>query len=53
MISVITLRLVLAAIGLILFIYGVRTGDERMRWAAIAFVAVAVLLRVITPRRGR
>ena len=53
MLNVITLRLVLAGIGLVLFIYGARTGDERMRWAAIAFVAAAVLLRFLSPGRRR
>ncbi len=38
-------KLALTLIGLILFFYGVRVDDERLRLIAIGFVAVASLLR--------
>lgn len=40
-----TAKLALALCGLLLFGAGIRTGSEALRWAAIACVAVAWLLR--------
>ena len=45
------LKLGLALIGLILFGYGMRVEDGRMRWIGIAFLAAATVLRFIRPRR--
>lgn len=44
------LKLGLTLIGLILFFYGVRVDDERLRLIAIAFVAAASILRFVKPR---
>jgi len=45
-------RMALALIGLILFVYGVRiddptrSDDDRLRWIAIGFLGVSLLLRL-------
>ena len=39
-------RLALSLIGVILFGYGVRTDDSRLRLIGIGFLAVSVVLRV-------
>jgi hypothetical protein len=44
-------RFVLAAIGLLVWMYGYRVDDPAVRWAGIATLAVAVLLRFATRRR--
>ncbi|HEX5829779.1 MAG TPA: hypothetical protein VFY16_02285 [Gemmatimonadaceae bacterium] len=46
-----TFKLALALVAAILFIYSLRTGDERARWVAIACLAIAVLLRFVRPSR--
>jgi hypothetical protein len=38
-------RFLLAAAGLVVWGYGYRVDDANIRWAGIAFLAVAVLLR--------
>jgi hypothetical protein len=38
-------KLALALIGVILFGYGVRAEDARLRWMGIAFLAASVILR--------
>ena len=38
-------KLALALIGLVLFGYGARVDDTRLRWFGIGFLAAAVLLR--------
>jgi hypothetical protein len=45
------LKLGLTIIGLILFFYGVRVDDERVRMIAIGFVAVASALRFVGRKR--
>lgn len=40
-------KLVLAGIGLFVFFYGVQTDQSGLRWAGIALVAVALLLRFL------
>ena len=40
-------QLALFFIGLIVWAYGVRSDDERLRWIGIAFFAVAVVLRFL------
>lgn len=45
------LKLGLVLIGLILFGYGLRVDNERLRWIGIAFLAAAVVLRFVR-RRG-
>jgi hypothetical protein len=44
-------RFVIAAIGLLVWGYGLRVNDSTLRWVGIAFLAAAVLLR-FAPRRG-
>jgi hypothetical protein len=45
------IRLAVAAIGLVVWAYGYQADDVTIRWVGIAFLAVAVLLRFIAPRR--
>ena len=45
------LKLGLALIGLILFGYGMRADDARLRWMGIGFLAAAAVLRFVKPRR--
>lgn len=40
-----TAKVILALIAAGLFAYGIRTDDQVLRYAAIAFLAAAVLLR--------
>jgi hypothetical protein len=47
------LKVGLAFIGLVLFGYGVRADNERMRWIGIAFLAAAAVLRFVGPRSSR
>jgi len=46
-----TYKLALAGCAAVLLFWGIRTGSEAYRWAGIALLAVAVLLRFIRPRR--
>ena len=46
-----TIKLALAAIGLIVWAYGLRVDDPVLRWIGIGFFAAAVLLRLFTRRR--
>lgn len=46
-------KLGLTIIGLILFFYGVRVDDSRLRMIAIGFVAAASLLRFVKGREER
>ena len=46
------LKIALSIIGLILLVWGIRVDDARIRWIAIAFLVVSVLLRFL-PRRLR
>lgn len=43
--TILLARLALSLIGVILFGYGVRVSDERIRLFGIGFLAVALLLR--------
>jgi hypothetical protein len=43
-------KLMLALCAAILFVWGLRTDQTAYRWAAIACLAAAVLLRFISPR---
>ena len=40
-------QLVLFFIGLIVWTYGIRADNERLRWIGIAFFAAATLLRLL------
>ena len=42
-----TAKLALALIAAILFMIGARNNAPELRWAAIAFLAIAVLLRFV------
>jgi len=44
-------KLGLAVAGIILFGYGIRGDDPRLRWAGIAFLALAAILRFLGRRR--
>ena len=46
-------KLALALMAAILFAYGVRSDLPQLRWAAIAFLAAAVLLRFLDKSRSR
>ena len=46
-----TAKLTLALIAAILFAYGARNDVPVLRWAAIAFLAIAVLLRFFDRKR--
>ncbi|MGI9076087.1 MAG: hypothetical protein ACR2G6_02015, partial [Gemmatimonadaceae bacterium] len=43
----VTLRLVLAVVGVAIWAYGARIDDSALRWAGIAFLAVAVATRFL------
>lgn len=46
-------KLALALMAAILFAYGARSDIPQLRWAAIAFLAAAVLLRFLDRTRSR
>ena len=46
-------KMILALIAAILFGIGARYDNPPLRWAAIAFLAVAILLRFFDSRRSR
>lgn len=49
-----TVKLALAAAGLAIFWYGIRTGNQTLRWTGIGAVGLAWLLRFLDPpSRGR
>jgi hypothetical protein len=45
-------KLTLALIAAILFLLGIRQESQELRWAAIAFLTMAVLLRFVDRFRG-
>ena len=45
-----TIKLAFAAIAAVLLFWGIRTESEAFRWAGIALLAAAVVLRFIRPR---
>src|SRR5690606_41956093 len=53
MIQVAWIRIGLALGAMVLFAIRVRTGDDNLRWVAIALLAVALLLRLAGRRRER
>ena len=46
-----TLKLALAAVGILIWFFAHRAGDERLRWVGIALLVIAVLLRFVGRRR--
>jgi len=44
-------KLALAVAGIILFGYGIRADDPRLRWAGIGFLAAAAILRFVGRKR--
>ncbi len=44
------LKLALLVVGLFLFAYGVRERLADVRWAGIAFIAIAFLMRLVERR---
>lgn len=51
MIPVVWIRVALAVGAILLFILGAQTGDDNLRWIAIAFLAVALVLRFVGRRK--
>jgi hypothetical protein len=47
------LKLVLFLVGIIVFAFGVRDNRPEVRWAAIAFIAAAFLMRWLPKDRSR
>lgn len=45
-----TVRLIIAAIGVVIWVYGYQSGNDTVRWVGIAFLGVSVLMR-FAPRR--
>lgn len=45
-----TIRLVIAAVGVAIWVYGYRVDSDQIRWGGIAVLAVAVFLRFMAPR---
>lgn len=48
--SLVALKLALGAIGCVVFLYGVRADDPRLRWIAVAFLVAAFLVRFLPQR---
>jgi hypothetical protein len=44
-------RLGIAAIGMLIWAYGYQANDNVILWVGIAFLAVALVLRFVGPRR--
>ena len=49
--SILGMRIAIAAVGLVIWFYGSSNDHEMARWIGIAMLAVATLLRFIRPRR--
>ena len=45
------IRLALAIVGVLTWVYGTRIGHESVQWLGVGLVAVAVLLRFVRRRR--
>jgi len=45
-------KLIVAAAGVSIWAVGVRVGDERLKWAGIAILVAAFLLRLLNDRPG-
>ena len=43
-------KVVLAVAGLVVFLMGIRTGQDMLRWTGIGLVAVAWSLRFLKPK---
>jgi hypothetical protein len=52
MTPLLVIRLVLGAVGLLAFGYGVRVESSAVRWAGIGLIAVALALRFVARPRG-
>jgi uncharacterized membrane protein len=46
-------KLALMLIAAVLLAWGIRTDDSALRWAGIAFLFVALVLRFFKPRKPR
>ena len=44
-------KLLVGGLGIAVWGVGVRMGEERLKWAGIALLGVAFLLRFLSPRR--
>jgi hypothetical protein len=43
--NALVVRLGIALVGVVTFLYGVREGQDRVRWLGVGFVAIAWILR--------
>ncbi len=43
-------KIALAMIAAILLLWGIRNDDSALRWAGMAFLFIALLLRLLQPR---
>ena len=48
-----TAKMALMLIAAVLLGWGIRTDDAAIRWAGIAFLFVALILRFFKPRKGK
>jgi hypothetical protein len=46
-------KLALMLIAAVLIAWGIRTDDSALRWAGIAFLFIALILRFFKPRKPR
>jgi hypothetical protein len=46
-------KLALMLIAAVLLAWGIRTDDSALRWAGIAFLFIALILRFFKPRKPR
>ena len=46
-------KLAVGALGLLVWAYGARAGDERFQWAGVVLMLGAFLLRFLNPRDRR
>ena len=48
-----TAKMALMLIAAVLLAWGIRVDDAAIRWAGIAFLFVALILRFFKPRKGK
>ena len=46
-------KLALMLVAAVLFAWGIRTDDNALRWAAVLFLFIALILRFFKPRKPR
>jgi hypothetical protein len=50
-VSIQTVKLAVAAVGVAIWVYGYTADNDRIRWVGIAVLASALLLRFYRPRK--